>query len=378
MKLLTKEITNSGPITIVPQDGEDLYVLYHLLTPGSIITIKTQRNVKPTPTSKPVKKLLTLHLSLASVNDVEFTPADDSLRFKAITTEQHPDVPLHSHHTAEVTLNHSITISKDWSQHELDQINEACNLDAKAEMGAIVFDASEGVGHVCLITDNMTLLKNKVEKSIPKKRRGDSKAHDKAIDRFYELLINSAMKLDLKKLKVVLLVSPGNSDTLRALLVKEMEKEEYTDEEKGKFVMVKSANGYLHSLKEALMNPNVSKLIEDTKVQRGAKVYDEFLKCLSLDNGKAFYGEKEVLKAVEMGGGVIKFLLLSDALFKNDVGERDRWMAIKDTVELDGGEVLIISSLTGVGEELTNLTGVAVVLNWPVHDLDESEEEFLD
>lgn len=54
----------------------------------------------------------------------------------------------------------------------------------QADLAAVVMD--EGIAHVCLVTNHMTVLRAKIEQSIPRKRRGSSTQHDKALRRFYD------------------------------------------------------------------------------------------------------------------------------------------------------------------------------------------------
>lgn len=378
MKLISQQINrdSSGDVTIVPQDKEDLWVLYNLIHGGDILTLKTYRNVKPTPQSKSQQKLLTLHLKAVSS---EFIASEGLLRIKSQTTEPHEFVPLNSFHTAEVLFNFPVTISKqEWDQLALTSISTACDIDSKAEVGAVVFE--EGVGHVCIITDNMTIIKAKIDKSIPKKRRGDSSSHDKAVAKFMDTLVVSTLRnLDLLKLKAIVLVAPGIlADTLFKGIVSSLE--ETGDKEmirtKEKFITAKSSTGYLQGLEEALKTPQLTKRLQDTKVQRNVTLFDEFMADLNLDSGKAYYGEKDVQKAIDLGPGAVKTLLVSDKLFKNDdISKRKEYVALVERVENEGGEVSIFSSLHDSGKQLDGLTGIAVILNYPVYGLDEDAED---
>lgn len=378
MKLVSQQINrdSSGEVTVVPQDKEDLWVLYNLIHKDDVLTLKTYRNVKPTPQSKSQQKLLTLHLKAVSS---EFIASEGLLRIKSQTTEPHDLVPMNSFHTAEVLFNFPVTISKEeWDQLALDAVSTACDIDSKAEVGAVVFE--EGVGHVCIITDNMTIIKAKIEKSIPKKRRGDSSAHDKAVAKFLSTLVTSTIRnLDLVKLKAIVLVAPGiMADSMFKLIVTSLE--ESGDKElirtKEKFITAKSSTGYLQGLEEALKTPQLTKRLNDTKVQKNVSLFDEFMADLNLDNGKAYYGEKDVAKALDLGPGVVKTLLVSDKLFKNDdIAKRKYYISLVERVENESGEVSIFSSLHDSGKQLDGLTGIAVILNYPVYGLDEDQEE---
>jgi protein pelota len=100
---------------------------------------------------------------------------------------------------------------------------------------------------------------------------------------------------------------------------------------------------------------------------------------LRKDDGRAWYGPREVEKATDQGavgrgGGV---LLLSNALFRaQDVATRRRWVRLHDRVkEVEGGEVRVLSSEHESGKRLDALGGIAAILTFPLLDLDESDGE---
>jgi protein pelota len=363
-------------VTLIAQDKEDLFVLYNLIHSHDEVTLKTMRNIKKggAKGEKSEKKLLKLRLSIESV---EFTPEDESFRIKGKSMDPVEDVPVGSYHTAEIDYQYPVTIYKEsWDQHELSQVSNACNIDAKAEVAAVVLQ--EGVAHLCLITENMTLLKEKVEKSIPKKRRGDSSAHDKALNRFYELVCDAMNRqLNFTKLKAVILASPGFwaqgvYDKYLELATKNQVKD--LDAMKGKFMVTHSSTGFIQGLDEVLKTDSVQKQLADTKYARDVKALDELFKSLNADDGKAWYGPKECEKAVNMGA--VKKLLLTDTLFRSDdIQLRKHYASLSEIVKNNGGEVFVFSSLHDSGVQLDQITGVAVLLNYPVYDLDEDEGE---
>lgn len=96
---------------------------------------------------------------------------------------------------------------------------------------------------------------------------------------------------------------------------------------------------------------------------------------MRLDDGRAWYGPREVERAVEKGavgrgGGV---LLISNSLFRaQNVRQRRRWVELVDRVrDVEGGEVRVLSSLHESGKRLEGLGGVAAILTYPLEDLDE-------
>lgn len=106
---------------------------------------------------------------------------------------------------------------------------------------------------------------------------------------------------------------------------------------------------------------------------------NDFLTMLRKDDGRAWYGPREVERAAEKGaigkGGGI--LLISDALFRaQDVAVRRRWVALVDKIrDVEGGEVRVLSSEHESGKRLDGLGGIAAILTYPLEDLDEDDSE---
>ena len=381
MKLISKSSSKEGAVVaVVPEDADDLWTLYNIISKGDEITLKSYRNIKPSVNGIPIpgaqaqRKLLNLTLSVESST---FVSSERELRIKGTTTVPLIDVPLSSYHTATVMINEQVKIFKEiWDSHDDEIIDNACNA-MKAEVGAIVLE--EGVSHTCLITDSMTILRNKIEKSIPKKRRGDSSAHDKALNIFLNNTALAALRnLDILNLKAIVVASPGKlQNQLIEKIFEEINKS--NDKElircKSKFISATSSTGYLQGLEEVLKTPSIKKQLSDTKVQKNVALFDEFSKHLNNDDYRAFYGEEEVKKALEIGGA-IKVLLITDTLFKNDdVNKRRHYIDIVERVKEDNGDVSIFSSLHDSGKQLDQLTGIAVILNYPVPDLEEEDDD---
>ncbi|KAF6007615.1 hypothetical protein HII12_004505 [Brettanomyces bruxellensis] len=385
MKLLSETIEKdkSGELALLPEDKDDLWAIYNLIAKGDLVKIKTFRNIKKGKGKEStgsgsggvnVRKLLLLTLRVESI---EYTPSDEVMRIKGRTTEQNEDVPQGSYHTAELGLGQKVRLEKDeWDEIALDTIRSACSIEAKAEVGAVVLE--EGVAHVCLLTENMTVLRNKVQKSTLKKRRGDSSQHDNALRKFIETTAESTLRnLDTDRLKAVILVSPGTTAKLLYEKIIEIATKSHNKQllhSRGKFIVAHSSTGYLQGLEEALKTPELQKKLSDTKFQRNIILFDEFSKLLNEDQGKAWYGEEEVEKAAAVPGA-IKVLMITDSLFKNDdVSRRKHYIELVDKVKESGAEVAQFSSLHDTGEQLNQLTGIAVILNYPMPDLDEDDE----
>lgn len=202
------------------------------------------------------------------------------------------------------------------------------------------------------------------------------------LERFFQTTLDTLVRqIDMTKSKPILLASPGfTAAAFQKYILDTATKtaDKALLAQKANFIVVHSSSGHLHSLNEVLQSPEVLVRLKDTKYARETRLMDEFLTLLRKDDGRAWYGPREVEHAAEKGaigkgGGM---LLISDALFRaQDVGVRRRWVGLVDRVrEVEGGEVRVLSSEHESGKRLDGLGGIAAILTFPLEDLDEEEE----
>lgn len=301
-------------------------------------------------------------------------------------------------HTLDLELHRNFTLEKDveggegWDSVSRAQLEEAVDPTRGTEAVAVVMQ--EGLANICFITQFQTVLRQKVEISVPRKRTGAGRSadHDKGLQKFFTTALDTLMRQlqglmetkDNTTTFPILLASPGftaasflrhinetasvKGDKLLQDLVK-----------RKAFVIVHSSTGHLHSLNEVLKSPEVLVRLKDTKYAKETALMDQFYTLLRKDDGRAWYGPREVEACVEKGavgrgGGV---LLISNSLFRNqDVAIRRRWVRLVDRVRDDeGGEVRVLSSDHESGRRLEGLGGIAAILTFPIIDLEDLDSE---
>jgi protein pelota len=97
------------------------------------------------------------------------------------------------------------------------------------------------------------------------------------------------------------------------------------------------------------------------------------------DPGRAVYGYKHVCLALEQLS--IDTMMVSDVLFRSrNIEQRKKYVKLVEKAKDQGVNVLIFSSMHISGEQLSQLTGIAAILRFPVEGVDEEafEEEALD
>lgn len=85
-----------------------------------------------------------------------------------------------AYHTLDLELNRKFSLSKpEWDSISLERIDMACDVTQSADVAAVIMQ--DGLAQICLITSSMTLVRSKIEVSIPRKRKGNVTQHEKVI-----------------------------------------------------------------------------------------------------------------------------------------------------------------------------------------------------
>lgn len=375
-------------VKFIPEDSDDLWQLYKIINKGDRVESLTHRNIKKGNSSE-IKKTknklekIVVKLQLV-VETIDYISSQYSLRLSGKTVEQHEFVPQNSYHTFDVELKRYILVIKErWDNYDLMLLKNISSFENKVELGAVTLE--QGIAHLLLISENTTVLKAKIQKSIPKSNNINSgKNIQKAMSSFYTSILSAILThFNFDKLKVILFASPGfYAESLHEKLLEicnsksltSFDDEVYQNVLKNKFkiIVAHSSNGFPHSLKDLLQIEKIQKKIGDTKYMKHENILKKFSKALNDNYGKALYGESEVTHAISMNA--VESLMISDSLFKNDnVDVRMHYVNLVNEVKRQNSNCFIFSSLHETGIQLNNLSGIAALLKYPLNDLYESE-----
>ncbi|KAI1007278.1 hypothetical protein K3495_g948 [Podosphaera aphanis] len=382
MRLIKQNIERdgSGTATLFPEESEDMWHAYNLIATGDELRASAIRRVT-TESATGSTSSHRVHITLSVVvRSIDFDPQVGQLHVNGQVTEENQWVRVGAFHTLDLELRRNFTIAKKdgWDSVALEALKEAIKEEKEGTVPAIVMD--EGMANICLITENRTILKQRVEVAVAKKRAGRSADHDKGMVKFFDISLDALKRhFDITQPRPVLIASPGfiAAGFLKYILddATRAGNKSILGNKKN-FVVIHSSSGHLHSLNEVLKSPEVLARLKDTKYAKETQLMDKFLELLRKDNGKAWYGPSEVIKAVEQGavgqgGGT---LLINHSLFRSqEIGERKKWVSLVDKVKENGGDARILSGDHESGKRLESLGGIAAILTYPLFDLDEDE-----
>lgn len=370
-------ITFFSTVVLIPEESEDMWHAYNLIAEGDSVRSTTIRKVQNetatgSSTSSRVRTTLTI-----TVETIDFDTFACVLRLKGRNIEENQYVKMGAYHTLDLELNRKFELRKpEWDSIALERIDMACDPTQSADVAAVVMQ--EGLAHVCLITPSMTLVRSKIEVNIPRKRKGNVQQHEKGLGKFYESVMQGILRhVNFDVVKCVLIASPGFvRDQFLEYMYQQAVKLDIKVllDNKSKFMLVHSSSGFKHSLREVLQEPAVMSKISDTKAAGEVKALEQFYTMLQCEPAKAFYGKKHVMVAAE--ALAIETLLISDNLFRcQDVNQRKEYVHLVENVRDAGGDVKIFSSMHISGEQLSQLTGIAAILRFPMPELEEDSDD---
>ncbi|GAA5831292.1 hypothetical protein JCM3766R1_002999 [Sporobolomyces carnicolor] len=402
------EKDESGYITLRPQEDEDMWHAYNLIQQGDEIRgsavrrVTTESSTGSTSSHRVHLKLTlqvdkVLYSALALSEQQQQAPSGatngasapavssgtsgtSTLHVSGRVTSENPHVKKGAFHTLDLEVGRDFTIIKgigSWDSVARERIKEMTEPGRGADVGAIV--CGEGLASICVITNHTTIIRQRIDVPVPRKRKGGATAlgADKAHSRYLQQVYAAVVRhFDFEQLKVLIIASPGfTKEAVHTFLIEEAVRQgnKSITAAKSKFLLLHSPTHHVHSLTEILASPEVSSQLKDTKFAQEGLMLDKFFKMLEDDPLRAWYSEPHVLKAAERGA--IGKLLISDELFRAPSAQRRKlFVKLTEDVKSYGGEVLIFSSMHESGQQLNQLTGIAAILTYPL-DIEVVEEE---
>lgn len=121
------------------------------------------------------------------VKNLDFDPLSSKLHVSGQIVTETPHTKVGQYHTLDLELQRNFTLEKEaescdeaggWDSVAIEMLKDAIDEDGNRRAEAVAVVMQEGLANICFIGQFQTILKQKVEMTIPRKRRegGD---HDK-------------------------------------------------------------------------------------------------------------------------------------------------------------------------------------------------------
>jgi len=378
MKLINKTFDKdgNGTATLIPEESEDLWHLYNLVAKSDTIKASTIRKIQKESATGTVASETKKIMLTVEVKSIEYDSAGDCIRFSGKNCEENQWVKMGAHHTIDIELNNKLTVGKDrWDFMFLQQLDQATDVHKTAEVAVVLMEA--GTANFHLLTAVLAKDVHRVSVALPRKRVSTT-GYDKAIVRFYEQVYAGIKDhIDLDLVKCVVLGGAGfvKDDFLSWMMLTATQRGDTSIlQKKSQFVTAHTSCVHKQALKELLADEQVQKSIANTKAAAHLKALEDFYQMVKSEPDRVAYGPKQVCEAVDRGA--VSTLMVVDSLFRNaNIVTRRQYVNMTESVKDQGCTVHIFSSQHVSGEQLSQLSGVAAVLRFPVPELDDIDSD---
>jgi len=337
-------------ITVVPESLDDLWHLSNVLEPGDEVGADTDRRITRDDDNLRDTGGQREHMFAAvEVEDVEFARFANRLRVSGVIVGCSREDQLGFHHTLNVEQREELEITKRWKPDQLKRLQEAeAARDNPDVLVATVEEASAFVHSVAQYgAEERASLVGPTGKGEYARSRSE----------LFEELTSVLRSSDAD---AIILAGPGFTKRDAYAHI-----EENAPELAERITVVDTSAVGDRGVHEVLKRGAVADVQAETRIEREANLIDEFTEQLATD-GKATYGIDAVAEAAEFGA-VDTLLVVDDRLRSERAGEGD-WEtdvdAVLETVDQQGGEVVVFSGEFAPGEQLSNLGGIAALLRY--------------
>ena len=353
MKIINED-QKEGIVEVVPETLDDLWHLSHIIEVGDNASSKTTRRIQDNTGDKirsdrGIKKTFYLGLDIENVSFQLFT---GKLRLTGVITKGPEDlIPLGSHHTLEVKLNTPLKITKTrWPKWAIKRLNQA--IDASKKLSAIIVVIEDDSATLGLMRQFGIEYYGPIKGNVSGKWIVD-KNRQKSIIQFYEKIIDSVSKFD--SIQNIVIAGPGfvKNDFYDYL------KDKHSDLG-DKSIIESTGSGGRNGISEVLKKGTVEKLTAENRVALEMGAINNLLTQIAKNSSKVAYGEKETLRAIDLGA-VSQLLILDTKVGDNNIGEA------MDMVENMKGDVMVVSSEHEGGKQLESLGGMAAILRYQIN-----------
>lgn len=343
MKILNMD-RKTGEAKLLLQTPDDLWHVYNLVKPGdTVIATSFRREEKIRDKLRPErmgKKKMRIALRADKSEFHEFT---DRLRIQGVIVDAPQD--LGEHHTFNFKVRDTISIIKDWKEHDLARLKDA--VDATHEP-LITFLS---------IDDESALLAQLhqygVEELAEIRSSGTGKMYPTKGEReeYFAEIVSKLKSMDLGEALIVL--GPGfEKDAITQILKNKL------PDVASKMSLFPASHCGMLGIQEALKGGMASEVLEKSRVGIETKLVEQLLTEISIE-GKYAYGLEEVRSATEQGA--VETLLVTNKVLRDTDVEQ-----ILKKVEGARGKVVIVSTAHEAGKKLESLGGLGALLRYKI------------
>ncbi|KAL0918683.1 hypothetical protein M5K25_010706 [Dendrobium thyrsiflorum] len=156
MKLVRRDLEPDGPgsIKIIPEEDDDMWHAYNLISEGDLVQAVTVRKVlRELASGGRDSERVKLKLEI-KVESVDYNKEGSVLRIRGKNVLQNEHVKIGQFHTLEVEPHRPFVLRKDvWDSFSLDILHQACDPAASADLAVVLMQEDPANDHGFIYDD---------------------------------------------------------------------------------------------------------------------------------------------------------------------------------------------------------------------------------
>lgn len=359
MKILNYNKKRSS-IRLVPENVDDLWLLYNIIRRGDYLFSRTTREIKFKEDGiRPTKgKRIVISLGI-DVEKTSFQSDNYRLRANGIIMDAPEKYELRgSHHTINIYLNKPITVhKKEWLSYDYERIKRASQ---EQRNPIIVVSIDDENGCVAFLRQRGIDVKAEITARLPGKLEADRR--EAALAKYYSSILKELVLAWNDSHGLIAIIGPGFLKENFMKYFREKQPNIFKDVSAIKNV----GTGGLAGIKEALRSRILDVVAKKMRVIEETRVVEDLLSHIATQQMAVTYGIEDVQKAISYGA--VELLLVADILLRkaNDE-EGSNFEKFMVDVEKMGGKVMIICTEHEAGKKLLSLGGIAALLRFKIY-----------
>ncbi len=352
VRILEKNL-KKGYIKLIPEDTDDLWLLYNIIRKGDVVIAKTTRDVKTDSGSRRIPMTLSI-----KVTYLEFQPFTNRLRIRGIVVEGPEQFGVKGHyHTINLEPGNPIVVIKNqWPMFLIKKLEKASLRRGNILLVALDYD-EYAVG--ILGNQGLNILFEKSSRLSGK----DSPNQDLMMDRYIDEIVNTVLEyIDRYKVNAVIIAGPGFTkyDIKKRL-------EEKTSGNIKIYIDTTSVGGS-SGLHELSRRDKIKEVMRELEVIRAQKIIEEFMKRLVQSPELVAYGLDEVEIAVK-NNAVDKIVVAESIIRSGDENLMEKIDRILTEADKKRAEIVIAPYHSETEEQVLGLGGIIALLRFPIPGL---------
>jgi len=330
---------------VIPETGDDMWHLSHIIERGDLVRARTTRKIKPAEGEKTRREKLLLQIE---VKEIVFDKFTGSLRVQGVIKAGKPEnlIEMGAMHSIEVEEGHRIGIQKlKFRKDQFDRLKKAQKASHKKPVLVVVLD--DEVANLALVKEFGFQNKGTIHSG----KSGKQFEHADWKKEFYGEVSKTITD---QKVDTVVLAGPGFAKSELANHLKEKGF-------KGALFEENTNSVGLTGINELLKGKALSKIAQNAEITSEAALIEKVMLAIGKGTGKAVYGLEEVDRAIDCGAA--EELLILDKYLGE---EMEKVRPLLDNAEQLRAKIHIFNSEHDPGKKLEGIGKIAALLRYKI------------